>query len=182
VARNAARLSILPACTPPAEGRSLTAEEATAFITEAVSSNEDGDPKYRLGVMFVVMVTLGVRPGEATGLLWENFDADAGTLAIRGSIERVPRDGGGYDLVPGHVKKSTAGVRILKLPEDLLPLFAVHRHRQTAEQRAAGPLWEDPRPDLPEHGWDTASILPAGRIMGNAGRSELARLLAAPSG
>ncbi len=145
VGRNVGRLSILPVCAPEAEGRSFTAKEADAFVTEAMATSEDGVPKHRLGVMFVVMVmvTLGVRPGEATGLLWEDLASEMGTLAITGSIKRVPRPGGGYDLMRGPVKKSTAGERTLQLPKGLLPLLAAQRRRQEAEGRSAGPLWED---------------------------------------
>ena len=144
VGRNSGRLSILPALTPPAEGRSLTEEEAGAFVTEAMRARDDGLPKYRLGVMFALMVTIGVRPGEAPGLRWEDLDVEAGTLAITGSIKRIPRaEGRGYDLERGPVKKSKAGERTLQLPDGLLPLLAGHRRHQAAERLAAGPVWDD---------------------------------------
>jgi integrase len=144
VSRNAGRLSIMPACRPIQEPRSLTSEEVDAFVVEAMGFDDEGLPKHRLGVMFTLMFTLGVRPGEATGFLWEDLDPEGETLSVSGSIKQVPRpDGHGYDLVRGPVKKSTAGERTLQLPAGLVPLLAAHRRRQAAEQLAAGPLWRD---------------------------------------
>jgi integrase len=81
VSRNASRLSIMPACTPTPEPRSLTQREAEAFIAAAQS--------HRLGAMLTAMVVIGIRPGEATGLLWSDLDFHAGGLAITGSTKRV---------------------------------------------------------------------------------------------
>lgn len=144
VSGNAGRLSIMPACTPIQEPRALTSTEVDAFVAEAMGVGDEGGFKHRLGVMFTVMFTLGVRPGEATGFLWSDLDAEAGTLSVTGSIKQVPRpDGHGYDLVRGPVKKSTAGERTLQLPAGLIPLLAAHRRRQAAERRAAGASWSE---------------------------------------
>lgn len=144
VSRNAGRLSIMPACTPIQEPKALTSAEVDAFVAEAMSVDDDGGLKHRLGVMFTLMFTLGVRPGEATGFLWSDLDAEAGTLSVTGSIKQVPRpDGHGYDLVRGPVKKSTAGERTLQLPAGLLPLLAAHQRRQDAERLVAGASWSE---------------------------------------
>jgi hypothetical protein len=44
VGRNAGRLSILPACTPTPEGRSLTAEEADAFVPSGHGPRRGSSP------------------------------------------------------------------------------------------------------------------------------------------
>lgn len=144
VARNVGRLAILPPLHPVEKGRSFTEQEADAFVTQAMSLHRNGQPRYRLAVMLVVMATLGVRPGEAPGLLWEDLDTEAETLAVSGSIKRRNRpEGHGYELRRGEVKKSSAGERTLQLPTGLIPLLAAHRRRQAAERLAAGPLWVD---------------------------------------
>jgi hypothetical protein len=126
----------MPACTPTPEPRSLTHHEAEALIAGAQS--------HRLGVMLTTMVIVGLRPGEATGLLWSDLDLDAGTLSVTGSMKRTPRQkGSGYDLIRGPVKKSRAGRRTIQLPASLLPLLRAHRCAQAAERLAAGPLWVD---------------------------------------
>jgi integrase len=144
VSRNAGRLSIMPSCEPTPEPRALTAAEASAFVTAALASGSDGAPERRLGVMLALMVAIGLRPGEATGLVWEDFDASAGTLTVSGSMKRTPSAGGrGYDLVRGSVKKSSAGERTIQLPPALVTMLGAHRRRQAAERLAAGPLWVD---------------------------------------
>lgn len=85
VSRNAGRLSIMPACTPIQEPRALTSAEVDAFVAGAMSLDDEGGSKYRLGVMFTVMFTLGVRPGEATAFTWSDLGAEVGTLSVTGS-------------------------------------------------------------------------------------------------
>jgi integrase len=35
-------------------------------------------------------VTLGLRPGELTGLMWEDVDPEAGVIRVRHSLKRTP--------------------------------------------------------------------------------------------
>jgi integrase len=135
VGGNAARLAVMPKCKPTPEPRALTAAEAQAFIAAS--------QPHRLGPMLTTMVSVGLRPGEAAGLRWEDLDLEAGTLAVTGSMKRTDREGGGYELVRGPVKKSTGGQRTLRLPRSLLPVLREQRRRQAAERLAAGPVWED---------------------------------------
>ena len=38
--------------------------------------------KHRLGGWLVVAMTLGLRPGECSGLAWESIDFEMGTLTV----------------------------------------------------------------------------------------------------
>lgn len=136
VVRNEARLSIMPKCEPTPEPRTLTKEEAAAFLSAARS--------HRLAAMLQLMVAVGLRPGEASGLLWEDVDLEAGTVAITGSMKRVSYPGRkGYELVRGSVKKSTGGERLIGLPAGIIPVIVAHRGRQEREREAAGSLWRE---------------------------------------
>jgi len=147
VVRNAGRLSILPATTAtPVGQRALTAAERDRFISTALAfhpPSEGGDATdkmpHRLAALMAVMVHIGLRPGEGTGLRWDDLDTTARTLTVSGSIKRLPKASGrGYDLVRGPVKKSSAGERTIRLSPTLIGLLDDHRARQAAERDRAG--------------------------------------------
>lgn len=62
----------------PARRSRSREREVDAFVAEAMSVDDKGDLKHPLGVMFTLMFTLGVRPVEATGFLWSDFDPEQG--------------------------------------------------------------------------------------------------------
>ncbi|MGH9127283.1 MAG: tyrosine-type recombinase/integrase [Acidimicrobiales bacterium] len=134
VARNVARLAVMPKCQPTKGRRSMTPVEARAML-EATSGE-------RLGALIVCGLTLGLRPGELTGLLWADLDLDATppTLAITGSIKRRIDDS---TLYRGAVKRSTAGERTLAIPSVLVAALVDHRKRQAAERLTLGDIWQD---------------------------------------
>lgn len=108
-------------------GRSLTPVEAKALLGAA-----RGD---RLEALYVTMLSLGLRRGEALGLAWEDVDLDKGILRVR---QAVKLEGG--RLVIGEVK--TAGSRrSLNLPGRLVEVLRAHRLRQLEERLAAGERW-----------------------------------------
>jgi integrase len=150
VTRNAGRLSILPATTTAAGGqRALTVAERERFIATALvvhppvpSDGSGSRVPQRLAPLMALMLHVGLRPGEGTGLRWDDLDATARTLTMSGSIKRVPRAGGrGYDLVRGPVKKSSAGERTIRLSPTLIGLLGDHRARQADERERAGAYW-----------------------------------------
>ena len=107
VARNVARLAHLP---PEATGlkarRSLTIEEANRFV-DAVRGTEDE-------ALVLLALTMGLRPGEVTGLSWDAVDLDEGVLTVRQALKRLP-DG---TYVLGAPKVDS--YRTLRLPSDLV--------------------------------------------------------------
>src|SRR5690606_31752583 len=75
VSRNVARLVDVPRPrTDPAKVHALTIEQARQLLAAA-----KGDRLYGL---YVVVLMLGLRRGEALGLRWSDVDLDAGTLRV----------------------------------------------------------------------------------------------------
>jgi len=131
VARNAAELAVMPRTTSQSADRTVTAADARALLRAARGE--------RLEALLVVGLTTGLRPGELTGLLWEDLDLDAATLRVSGAMKRGP-DG---KVTRGGVKRSTGGRRTLSLPPMAVTALREHRRRQAAERLAAGSMWVD---------------------------------------
>jgi integrase len=125
VARNVATLVDAPTARRE-EVQPLTAAEARKLLEVATELPN--------GARWSVALALGLRQGEALGLLWDAVDLDAGTLTVRRALQR--QAGEGLVLVE---PKSRAGRRTIKLPDAL----RVHRVRQTEQRLAAGNVWED---------------------------------------
>ncbi len=83
-------------------------------------------------------LALGLRQGEALGLLWEDVDLDAGTLTVRRALQRVK--GKGLVLVE---PKTSAGRRVLALPTPLVEALRRHRTWQLQQRMAAADVYED---------------------------------------
>lgn len=129
VARNVARLTHLPAgATGIKARRSLTIEEANRFV-DAVRGTEDE-------ALVLVALTMGLRPGEVTGLPWDAVDLDEGVLTVRQALKRLPN--GTYVIGPPKVDS----YRLLRLPGDLVALLRAHRLAQR-KARLYAPVWED---------------------------------------
>jgi integrase len=129
VARNVAELAQMPAA-PKKVSRSLTVEQAKALLDAA-----SGD---RLEAAYVTMLMLGLRPGEALGLRWEDIDLKEGVVRVRQALRR------GHDsrLELGALK--TAGSRrTLAAPGPVLDALRAHRRRQLEERLRAGVHWRD---------------------------------------
>src|SRR4051794_4847452 len=129
VARNVATLVDAP--TPQHEEvQPLTAEDARKLLQAAI--------KLPNGARWSAALALGMRQGEALGLLWDAVDLDAGTLTVRRALQR--QTGKGLVLVE---PKSKAGRRTIKLPDQLRDALRAHRVRQTEQRLAAANVWED---------------------------------------
>ena len=91
--------------------------------------------------MVVVGLTVGLRPGELTGLLWADIDLDAKppTIAVSGAMKRGP-DG---RVKRGQVKRSKDGRRTIALPPTAVEALKAHRKRQLEERLAAGSEWKE---------------------------------------
>jgi integrase len=90
------------------------------------------------GTRWSVALALGLRQGEALGLLWDAVDLDAGTLTVRRALQR--QAGKGLVLVE---PKSRAGRRTIKLPDALRDALRTHRARQAEQRLAAANTWQD---------------------------------------
>jgi integrase len=129
VARNVATLVDAP--TPRREeAQPLTAAEAKRLLYAAKDLPN--------GARWSVALALGLRQGEALGLLWDAVDLDAGTLTVRRALQR--QKGKGLVLVE---PKSRAGRRTIKLPAPLRDALRTHRIRQAEQRMTVANVWED---------------------------------------
>lgn len=90
------------------------------------------------GARWSVALSLGLRPGEALGLRWENVDLDDGTIYIKEQLQR--QVGRGLVLT---TPKSASGIRAMVLPKTMLATLKAHKKAQAKERLAAGDQWHD---------------------------------------
>ncbi|MEY2590544.1 MAG: hypothetical protein QOJ67_2528 [Acidimicrobiaceae bacterium] len=147
VARNVAALTDGPKQRGN-DGRSLTVDQAKVLLAAVA-----GD---RLEALYVVALSLGLRPGEVLGLAWADVDTEARTLHVRQAVKREtvnplgpsaalnPDDPGKRTsrLVVGEVKTPKSR-RALNLPAGVAAALVAHRRRHNVERLAAGPSWVD---------------------------------------
>ncbi|HEY3924271.1 MAG TPA: tyrosine-type recombinase/integrase [Acidothermaceae bacterium] len=138
IGRNVAQLVEPPACTHAAV-KPLSHAEAAKILATAGE-----DP---LRALWLVMLGLGLRRGEALALRWENVDLDAGTVKIVGSLQRLR---GERDAVTGRRRgalvevtpKTEHSAATMALPALLVEVLREHRRAQRV-QRLAAPAWVD---------------------------------------
>ncbi len=120
VARNIAPLVEIPAiAAQTAAGRSMSRKEALRFIEAAGESD--------LEAMWLLMLFLGLRPGEAAAVSWQDVDLESGTIHVwRG--RKV--DASGAAVVGG--TKTPGSIRSLEAPE--IVLAALHRQRARQDE------------------------------------------------
>jgi integrase len=128
VARNVATLVDTPG-SEQQEMRFLAPEEARQFL-EAIR----GD---RLEALYTVALAIGLRPGEALGLRWQDVNLEAGILTVQVALQRVD---GVAQLVELKTRRSR---RSLALPPFAVAALAAHRARQEEDRRLAGDTWEE---------------------------------------
>lgn len=129
VPRNVAALVRLPRGGSTPVGRALTEEQARALLAAAAGR--------RLEAAFVVMLMVGLRPGEVLGLRWPDFDPVAGTLRVEGSLKRERGE-----LLLGSTKTKRSR-RVVGVPRPVVEALTAHRRRQARERLALGPAWPD---------------------------------------
>jgi integrase len=85
----------------------------------------------RLEALFVLSLTLGMRPGELRGLRWDHVNFDKGVIHVWRSARR------GGDV------KTPQSRRSLVLPQRAITALRTHRMRQATERLTAGEDWQD---------------------------------------
>jgi len=119
----------------------------------AAASEDRGSARW------AVALALGLRQGEALGLMWTDLDLEAGTLVVmrnrlrpkwrHGCVKPCGRKQAGYcpQRVPARQEtaatKSRAGRRGMGLPDPLVELLRDHRERQVRERAKACDLWQE---------------------------------------
>lgn len=131
---NPARIAELPPSkTPPREGRALTGTEARSLLNVAA--------EHRLGAWVTTALTLGLRPGEASGLSWPDVDLDAGLVVVHQSLAWL-------ENTPYLKATKTGKVRTLELPPRTFDALRDHRKRQVEERLLMGDRWPAQWSDL----------------------------------
>ena len=111
------------------EMRTLTPEQARAFLT---ATAED-----RLGAVYVLAVSTGLRQGELLALRWRDVDLEGGTLAVRATLQRTAEG-----LVLAETKTARSRRQVM-LTEAALTSLRRHRIAQAQERLRLGSAWED---------------------------------------
>ena len=133
-------------------------EDVEVYSVDEVKRILQAAGRVRNGARWAVALALGLRQGEALGLMWEDVNLDAGTLIVRRNRLRPKwRHGCGGNC--GHqagycpsriaartdtaATKSRAGKRGMGLPDPLIALLRAHQLRQDEDRRAACDLWQE---------------------------------------
>lgn len=140
LSRNVAEL-VQPPKSAKAPARSLSDEEARKVVAVALVD--------RLAALWLVILALGLRKGEALALRWDVVDLDAGTVAIvrkqrRRRADVDPETGvQRWELVEDDDLKTAGSKARLALPTMVVTVLREHRQRQD-KARAEADEWADP--------------------------------------
>jgi integrase len=129
VAGNVAKTVTLPAKRKH-KRTAWTSDEARVFLE---SARADGD---RLYALYVLILVLGLRKGEALGLAWQDVDLDGEQLAIEWQLQRVARS------LLRRETKTEASDAPLPLPVLCVAALRLRADRQAADRAAAGAAWQ----------------------------------------
>jgi integrase len=88
--------------------------------------------------LWCVMLTTGLRPGEALALRWADLDFTTGTLTVQRSLSRLK--GGRWELTE---PKTTQGRRNVSLPAEAVEVLREHQARQVEERKKYAEFAED---------------------------------------
>jgi integrase len=127
--RNAAagRLNLPPVDRQHTEP--LTPAEARAFLAATADD--------RLGALWLLALSTGLRRGELLGLQWRDLDLDAGTLVVRRALVQVAGQ------VSLSEPKTARSVRRLSLADPVVAALRRHQERQEDERAVAGDRWRE---------------------------------------
>jgi hypothetical protein len=93
--------------------------------------DESDEANGRLQALFIVSITLGLRPGELRTLTWDHVDVDRGVVHVWRSASRSGDT------------KTPESKRSLGLPNRAIAPLTVHKARQAKERHAADGAWQD---------------------------------------
>lgn len=113
---------------PPRAHRTLNITQTQALLAVC--------PSDRYGALFALIAWTGLRPGEAAGLTWDDFDLEGAAVIVRRALVRTK---GNAELR----STKTGRVRRVPIPADLVAQLKAHRKTQVAEKLAAGRQYRD---------------------------------------
>jgi integrase len=112
LARNPARLVRVPDVRQGDDQREVaywSRDEARRFLEVCDGAGE-------WGLFFRVLLTTGMRRGEAVALLWSHFDAERGELRV---WRTLGRDRDGHEVIQERAKRASSR-RVIVLPAELI--------------------------------------------------------------
>lgn len=134
-------------------------EEVEPYSVDEVRRLLSAAQERRNSARWAVALALGLRQGEALGLMWSDINLEAGTLLVRrsrlrpkwkhGCARPCGRKFGGYcpDRIAVRPEtagtKSKAGKRGMGLPDQLVALLREHETAQQREREVAHDLWKE---------------------------------------
>lgn len=125
---NPADLCDLPK-TRRKEIQPLEQKDISAFLTAL-----EGHP---FELLYKVTLFSGMRQGEVLGLTWDCVDFDHSTLYVNKQLQKVPKAGGPYILVPTKNSRN----RVVTAAVSVMSLLKRQRARQTEMRLLAGQGW-----------------------------------------
>jgi integrase len=128
VHRNVATLSRSPKMVRH-EGRTLSPEQARHLLETLRGHHNEA--------LYALMLSTGLRRGEALGLQWSDFDRSTGVLRVSRQLKRE-----GSALVTTDTKTSLSR-RAVNLPAPMLKTLLEHEGRQTVQRGQLGSAWID---------------------------------------
>ena len=114
VSKNVARESLPPGGRPQPEKHAMSEDQAMRLI-----ETSRGSP---LGALWALMITTGLRRGEALGLRWQDYDGESVTVTSQLRIE-------GGVVVRGQLKTDKSRRRV-RLPKFLIENLETHKEIQ----------------------------------------------------
>ncbi len=129
VARNVAGLVAGPR-VQRAEITPLSSQEAPQLLAASAAD--------RLAALWLLVIALGLRRGEALALRWDDIDLERGHLQVRATLHRM-----GGQLVRDPMPKTKSSRRALPLPALVVEALKAYRSSQAVERMAAR-AWTDP--------------------------------------
>ena len=107
------------------------AQTTCRFCRAELGLGKDAEGYRRLEALFVLSITLGLRPGELRKLSWNHVDLNNEVIHVWRSASRT-----------GDVK-TPKSKRSLVLPKRAVTALQAHKKLQAAERLAAGAAWQD---------------------------------------
>jgi integrase len=109
-----------------------SSEEARRFFE---SARGDGDSLY---VAYVLILALGLRKGEALGLVWSDVNLDSAELTMGRQLQQVSGQ-----LFHRETKSNSSDNVVLPLPDICVSALRQRKIEEDVAREAAGAAWQD---------------------------------------
>lgn len=128
LARNVAELIKQPVAHRK-EARHLSPAEIASVLNAAKGS--------RHWPLFALIARTGLRKGEALALRWGDLDFEAGTITVRGTLQRLD------SRLVVSTPKTLKSRRVLSLSDRVMQVLREHRTAQLVERMRAANIWAE---------------------------------------